>query len=293
MKVTCGVRNAGDVAGTHKVTMAKSRKVKRKSKITKSDYAAFVKIGVWLDTIQEHLQKEQYDEALTLCKRVVSHRKATRVQKADAYGYMGNAYGMQQEFDLAYEANHLAIKYEPSNWIHYFNRGLSASYQMRLGHALRDYEKAVELCDDSTMLGEVETRAANMKRMVEDECALRGADFTVDDLIAQRNLFDEGRMFLQQRDGASAIERFKMALAMGEDCLPQPHFNIGSGYAMLGDWDSAEAAWKHALELDEEYEPAQKNLAMLPFLRDGMPFEGEVNSMKGQVENISMKVLKV
>ena len=52
------------------------------------------------------------------------------------------------------------------------------------------------------------------------EMALRGPDFTLDQLIEQEDLFQNG---LQLKEAEQA---FQASIAMG-DCLPQPGGNLG------------------------------------------------------------------
>jgi lipoprotein NlpI len=55
---------------------------------------------------------------------------------------------------------------------------------------------------------------------------------------------------------------------MGQDCLPQPYGSLGLALLMQKKYDDAEAAFKHALEIDPDYDLAQRNLAALPLTRE-------------------------
>ncbi len=51
------------------------------------------------------------------------------------------------------------------------------------------------------------------------------------------------------------------------DCLPQPQGNLGLALLMQKQYDQAEAAFKRALEIEPDYDLAQRNLAVLPRIR--------------------------
>src|SRR5207302_11281080 len=92
---------------------------------------------------------------------------------------------------------------------------------------------------------------------------LRGPKFTVDQLIEQEDLFQDGLQLMQAGEWEEAEQAFQASIGMG-DCLPQPWGNLGICLMMQERYDEAEAALKRALVIDPKYTIAKNNLAALP-----------------------------
>ena len=104
------------------------------------------------------------------------------------------------------------------------------------------------------------------RELVEKTLKLRGPDFTLDQLIAQEDLFQNGLQFMEAGEWEEAEQAFQASIAMG-DCLPQPWGNLGISLMMQERYDEAEAALKRALVMDPRYTLAKNNLAALPEIR--------------------------
>jgi tetratricopeptide (TPR) repeat protein len=98
------------------------------------------------------------------------------------------------------------------------------------------------------------------------ECALRGPDFTLDQLIEQEELFQRAVQVMAEHRWAEAEPLFRESIAMG-DVLPQPQGNLGICLIMQRRFDEAEAALRRALEIEPQYTLARQNLAALPLIR--------------------------
>ena len=102
--------------------------------------------------------------------------------------------------------------------------------------------------------------------MAEQTLKLRGPDFTLDQLIEQEGLFQDGLQLTEAGEWKEAEQAFQASIAM-DDCLPQPWGNLGISMMMQERYDEAEAALKRALVIDPQYTLAKNNLAALPEIR--------------------------
>ena len=90
----------------------------------------------------------------------------------------------------------------------------------------------------------------------------RGPDFTLDQLIEQEDLFQQGLKLMETGKWDEAEQAFQASIAMS-DCLPQPWGNLGICLMMQERYDEAEAALKRALVIDRRYTIAKNNLKLL------------------------------
>lgn len=238
-------------------------------------------------------REQQFDQVIAFCQEVTGSRKASRRQKAEAYGYMASAEAMRQNFNRAYEFGSKAIEYDPRDYSFWFNRGLSAMYASRIGHALKDMEQAQTLCDDVRFLSKIDKQLVFLRDLAQQSCDQRSPDFTVEELVTQEALFHQAFDLMQTDQLDEALSAYRRVIEMG-DCLPQPWFNIGSILAERGQYDAAEDAWQRALVIEPSYEFAQKLLDIMPDIREnGLP-PGFFNAepLKGKVKNIGLHLLE-
>src|SRR5260370_9332640 len=94
----------------------------------------------------------------------------------------------------------------------------------------------------------------------------RGPDFTLDQLIEQEGLFQNGLQLMEAGEWEEAEQAFQASITMG-DCLPQPWGNLGISLMMQERYDEAEAALKRALVIEPRYTLATINPAALPYTR--------------------------
>ena len=109
------------------------------------------------------------------------------------------------------------------------------------------------------------------REMAEKSMKLRGPDFTLDQLIEQEDLFQQGLKLMEAGKWEEAGKAFQASIDLG-DCLPQPWGNLGICLLMQERYDEAEAALKRALVIDPQYTLAKDNLALLAETRrTGLP----------------------
>ncbi len=117
---------------------------------------------------------------------------------------------------------------------------------------------------------------------------MREAGFTIEQLVEQQALFQQGLLLSTQQKWMKAEACFREAIAMG-DCLPQPWGNLGICLAAQKRFDEAEDAYKRALEIDPNYKNANALLENLVHYRAhpdiefkykvSSPFDGGKTSM--------------
>jgi tetratricopeptide (TPR) repeat protein len=213
------------------------------------------------------MQKADYDSVLLICKRVLQYIPKKDKKTAEAVGMMGMVYAMKKEFERSYQSFTQAIEIDPEDAPLYFNRGLSAMYTSRTGQSLKDFGKAVLLEGNGKMAAQFQEQVEFARGVVASELALRGKDFTLEQLIEQQELFQLGTNLTTQSKWQEAEVCFRKSIVMS-DCLPQPQGNLGNCLSMQNRFDEAESAYRRALEIDPHYERALENLRKLAYLRD-------------------------
>jgi tetratricopeptide (TPR) repeat protein len=245
----------------------KSKRSKHKKKLT----ATLSTVDKYLDLIGHQIFQGNYAEAVTLCERVLNYLPQHAPQRVDVLDQLGTAQAMLQNFPQSYETYTEALSLDPNTAELWFNRGIASRFTSRFGQALQDIERAVELNTRSELAEKFEQELQFSRKMAEKSRELRGPDFTLDQLVEQENLFQQGLTLMEAERWQEAGQAFQASIAMG-DCLPQPWGNLGICLMMQERYDEAEAALKRALDIDPKYTIAKNNLAALPrFRRTGPP----------------------
>ena len=245
----------------------KSKRSKHKKKVTTSS-SQFDK---WFDLVGHQIFQGDYLEAVTNCERLLNYLPPRAPQRVDVLAQMGTAQGMLQNFPQSYEAFTEALALEPKNAELWYNRSTASRFVSRFGQALQDIERAIELNTRSELAEKFEKELQFARKIAEESRKLRGPHFTLDQLVEQENLFQQGLTLMEAERWEEARQAFQASIAMS-DCLPQPWGNLGICLMMQARYDQAEAALKHALEIDPQYTLAKNNLAALPeFRRTGPP----------------------
>jgi tetratricopeptide (TPR) repeat protein len=223
-------------------------------------------IDRWLDRAARQLVATDYPGVIATAGRVLRAPIASSEQRAEAYDRLGAAYMLLQQHEDAYAMVTAAVVLTPDNPLLWYNRGITARYTTRFGQSLRDFERAQALDEDGLLADKLADALPFARSLAEDERRLRGSDFTLDQLIAQEELFQQAVQVMAQGRWAEAEPMFRQNIAMG-DVLPQPWGNLGLCLLMQRQFDAAEAALRRALEIDPSYTIARQNLAELPKIR--------------------------
>jgi tetratricopeptide (TPR) repeat protein len=220
----------------------------------------------WIDQANEQLRRQDYQGLARICKRVLRDAPPKSQERADALEYLASAYTMLKQFEDAYQTLSQLLEIDPRPAYFWYNRGMAGRYTLRLVQATRDLEKAVELEKDPAQRQQFIALLAQTREMAESERALRGPNFTLEQLQEQQNLFARATQLMNQKKWADAEQAFRQVIEMA-DSLPQPQGNLGLALLMQKKYDEAEVALKRSLELDPDYDLAKQNLAMLPMIR--------------------------
>src|SRR5712692_4206376 len=236
----------------------KSKQSRHKKKFTVS----LSPVDKYLDLIGHQIFQGNYTEAVATCERLLNYLPMNAPQRIDVLDQLGTAQAMLQNFPQSYEAYTEALSLDPNNAELWFNRGMASRFNSRFGRSLRDYERAKELNVRPELAKKIEEELEFARKMAEKTLKLRGPDFTLDQLIEQEGLFQDGLQLTEAGEWEEAEQAFQAAIAMG-DCLPQPWGNLGICLMMQQRYDEAEAALKRALEIDPKYTIAKNNLVVL------------------------------
>ncbi len=220
----------------------------------------------WIDQANEQIRRQDYQGLAQTCRRVLLDAPPKSQKRADALEYLASAYTMLKQFESAYQTLSQLLEIDPRPAYFWYNRGMTGRYTMRLVQATRDLEKAVELEKDPAQRQQFIELLAQTQEMAESERAMRGPDFTLEQLQEQQNHFARATQLMNQKQWADAEQAFRRVIEMGE-CLPQPRGNLGLALLMQKKYDEAEAAFKRALEIEPDYDLAKQNLAILPMIR--------------------------
>lgn len=226
----------------------------------------------WLYKASDQMRAENYNGVIRTCKRILRYLPKKDKARAETLGYMGAAYAVQKDFDKAYQTFDQAVKINPEDAYLWFNYGLACLHTSRSGKSALALERAVALEGDGEMADRFAEQLAFCQKITQSERAMRGSDFTIDQLIEQQELFQQGIQFSSQNQWKKSEAVYREAIALG-DCLPQPWGNLGLSLMMQKRFDEAEAAYQRALEINPEYELAQTNLENLAYMRENPDFE--------------------
>src|SRR5436309_312220 len=236
----------------------KSKQFKGKKKVT----AVSSQFDKWMDLIGHQIFKGDYGEAVTNCERLLNSLPMRAPLRVDVLAQLGTAQGMLQNFPQSYEAFSEALALQPNNAELWYNRSMASRFTIRFGRALRDVERAIELNTRSELAKQFDEALRFSREMAEKSMKLRGPDFTLDQLIEQEDLFQQGLKLMEAGKWEEAGKAFQASIDLG-DCLPQPWGNLGISLMMQERYDESEAALKRALVIDPTYTIAKENLAGL------------------------------
>jgi tetratricopeptide (TPR) repeat protein len=231
-------------------------------------------VDAWLYKASDQIRAEDYEGAIKTCKRILRYLPKKDKVRAETLGYIGNAYAMLKEFDAAYQTFDEAVNINPDDAYLWFNYGLSCLHTSRSAKSVSVLKRAVALEGDREMADRFAEQFAFCQKIAQSEMAIRGPNFTLDQLIEQQELFQQGIQFSSQKQWKKSETVYRKAIALG-DCLPQPWGNLGLSLMMQKRFDEAETAYQRALELDPKYKLAKTHLKNLAYMRKNPDFEPE------------------
>lgn len=220
----------------------------------------------WLARASQQLRAADYLGAITTAQRVLRAPIVSPEQCAEAYDRIGGASLLLERYEDAFLATTAAVALMPEHALFWFNRGMAARFTTRIGQSLHDFEQAALLDRDGILADKLAEALPDARVYVADSLKLRGPEFTLDQLIDQEGLFQQGVQAMQQQQWVEAELFFRQSIAMG-DVLPQPWGNLGICLLMQRQFDAAEAVLRRALAIDPGYTLARQNLAGLPAIR--------------------------
>ncbi len=207
----------------------------------------------------------EHERAISVLERALPHLPRNR-QRAEALSDLGMAYGMLKRDEDSYRALLEATQIAPDDVRIWYNFGQTCRGAGRLVQSLRAYERSAALNRDPRLASRIAKDVALARQLVETELSVRPPGFTVDDLLAQENLFLAGVEEMVARQWDRAADLFRQALALA-DTIPQLWGNLGICLLNLEQYDEAEAALRRALKRDPDYDLARQNLAALAEMR--------------------------
>lgn len=241
--------------------MAKSRKrVKAKSGAQNQVEILFDKARSFLLGGHAHSALRLAQQGLLLC----SKQDALR---AEALELLGTALGRLNKFEASYQRFSEALAIHPDDFHLLYNRGISARLTFRSGQSLLDLQKAASLVSGEAMADKVARGLKTAEEIVRSNLEMRGADFTLENLVEQQECFAQGNNLSEKGKWQDAESLFRKVIALA-DCLPQPWGNLGICLLMQQRFDEAEEAFQRALEIDPEYARAKENQALLTLARE-------------------------
>src|SRR5258708_6294139 len=202
-----------------------------------------------LDLIGHQIFQGNYAEAVTTCERLLNYLPQHAPQRVDVLDQLGTAQAMLQNFPQSYAAYTEGLSLDPNNAALWLNRGMASRFTSRFGRSLRDYERAKELTIRPELAKKREEELEFARELAEKTLKLRGPDFTLDQLIAQEDLFQNGLQFMEAGEWEEAEQAFQASLTMG-DCLPQPWGNLGIASMMPKLYDQPAAAFQQERAID-------------------------------------------
>lgn len=217
---------------------------------------------------QHQIQQGDFAGAIQTCEPLLHSLPRRSSQRVEVLALLGLAHGMSQNFERSYDLFSEALTIDPTNAELWYNHGLACRFTTRAGQSVRSFEQAVKLSGNDT--GELSRKFAKELEVSREELqdALRAQrePITLDQYIQREELFMRAMKLMRLSKWQEAEKLFHQIIDMGGP-LPQYWGNLGVSLIMQMRYDEAEAALKHALEINPTYPIARDNLAKLPQIR--------------------------
>ncbi len=217
---------------------------------------------------QHQMIQGDFADAINTCEPLLSHLPRRSSMRVEVLALLGLAHGMLQHYQESYDLFTEALTIDPTNAELWYNHGLACHYTYRVGQAVRDFERAVELVGTDT--GEMARKFAQeleiSRKQAQEAMQAQEAPITLDQFIEREECFMHGMSMMRRSKWKEAELAFRQIIEMGGR-LPQFWGNLGISLIMQLRYDEAEAALKRALEIDPAYPIARNNLEKLPEIR--------------------------
>ena len=200
-------------------------------------------------------------------------------RRLDVLILLGLAHGMLRHYQQSYDIFTEAITIDPTMADLWYNRGLACRCTGRIGQAVLDLERAVELSKNdkkSEITRQFVEELKQDRQELQKAMLQHGADITFEQYLEREERFSEALNLVRQEKWQEAEPMFRQ-LAEEANRMPQYWGNLGISLMMQHRYDEAEAALKQAIAIDPDYAIARDNLRKLPKIRRSKrPMEIEV-----------------
>jgi len=132
--------------------------------------------------------------------------------------------------------------------------------------AVESYRKAIRYTGDA----DIANRAREQLKFMESLVVKNEPFATLEEYVANQELFEEAFASLSRRDFGPAAEGFRKVLQQNPNHV-QSYGNLGLAYAGLGRKAEALKCLDKALELDPDYGPARSNRRIIERMEEGQP----------------------
>src|SRR6266567_2694208 len=184
---------------------------------------------------QNQIQQGDFEGVIDTCQPLLSLLPRRSPLRVHALALLGLAHGMLEEYQDSYDLFTEALTIDPTNADLWYNRGLASRYTTRLGQAMRDFERAVELSRQQSVLPtdsvraplrQDESRAKNAgelgrkfakelkvsRKDLQEAMELQGEDLTLDQYIEREEYFTRGMSFTKKGKWKEAEQVFRQIL---------------------------------------------------------------------------------
>ncbi len=124
--------------------------------------------------------QQDFTEAVASGESLLKYLPKNWLQRADVLSQLGSAQGMLRNFQQSYDAYTEALALEPKSADLWYNRSLASRYTLRLGQALRDLERAIELNTNSELAKQF-AKDLKFNRKMAEESVLEKSGHLLDD----------------------------------------------------------------------------------------------------------------
>lgn len=239
-----------------------TRRVRRQYYTSQKTRQSEQQVQAAIEQAAAQLNSGDYEAAVRICEPMLPLAVQRPFQRAELLNCIGTAQMLRDNFDAAYEAFSETLDILPNDPYLWYNRGVASRFTMRSGQALRDCERAVQLEGNGSMAAQYAQALQASREHARQNMALRGPDFTLEQLIEQEELFQQAIGHMNAERWTDAEHMLRQVVALG-DGLPQPWSNLGACLAMQQRYNEAEAAYRRALDIDPAHDAAHYNLEQL------------------------------